>query len=159
VVKAVTHEEVDFETLGGAAVHVNRSGVAHFSAENEDAIFDNIRWLLSFLPSNNLASSPYVVPSDDPARPNQALSEIVPQDPQKPYDIREVIQEIVDSGEFLEVQESYAQNIVIGFARMNGNPVGIVANQPLVLAGVLDINSRIKPRASSVFATLFTSRC
>jgi len=144
VVKAVTHEEVDFETLGGAAVHVNRSGVAHFSAENEDAIFDNIRWLLSFLPSNNLASSPYVVPSDDPARPNQALSEIVPQDPQKPYDIREVIQEIVDSGEFLEVQESYAQNIVIGFARMNGNPVGIVANQPLVLAGVLDINSSDK---------------
>ncbi len=144
VVKAVTHEDVDFETLGGANVHVNQSGVAHFLAEDENAVFENIRWLLSFLPSNNLTPAPYVVPVDDAHRATDALDEIVPRDPQKPYDMRGVIQEIVDDGEFLEIQENYAQNIVIGLARMDGHPVGIVANQPLVLAGVLDINSSDK---------------
>ncbi len=144
VVKAVTHEDVDFETLGGAEVHVNQSGVAHFSADDEISIFDGIRWLLSFLPSNNLTPPPYVVPTDDPRRETEALNEIVPDKSQKPYDMREVIQEIVDDGEFMEVQENYAQNIIIGFARMDGHPVGIVANQPMVLAGVLDINSSDK---------------
>jgi acetyl-CoA carboxylase carboxyltransferase component len=144
VVKAVTHEDVDFETLGGAEVHVNQSGVAHFSADDEISIFDGIRWLLSFLPSNNLTSPPYVVPTDDPRRETEALNEIVPDKSQKPYDMHEVIQEIVDDGEFMEVQENYAQNIIIGFARMDGHPVGIVANQPMVLAGVLDINSSDK---------------
>ena len=144
VIRTVTHEDVDFETLGGAGVHTSQSGVAHFMAEDEDAAFDSIRWLLSFLPSNNLTPPPYVVPSDDPARDTSALSEIVPADPQKPYDMRAVIQEIMDDGEFMEVQESYAQNIIIGFARLDGHPVGIIANQPMVLAGVLDINSSDK---------------
>ncbi len=144
VVRAVTHEDVDHETLGGADVHVSLSGVAHFLTENEDAVFRNIRWLLSFLPSNNLTPPPYVEPADKPNRVTKELEELVPSDPQKPYDMRDVIREIVDGGEFLEVQESYAQSILIGFARMNGYPVGIVANQPMVLAGVLDINSSDK---------------
>lgn len=144
VVRTVTHEDVDFETLGGSGVHINKSGVAHFLSEDENAAFDQIRWLLSFLPSNNLTPPPYVVPSDDARRETEALSRIVPEDPQKPYDIREVIQEVVDDGEFMEVQESYAQNLIIGFARLDGHPVGIIANQPMVLAGVLDINSSDK---------------
>ncbi len=144
VVRAVTHEDVDAETLGGAAVHVNQSGVAHFIADDEAAVFENLRWLLSFLPSNNLTPPPYVVPADDPHRATEALNNIVPDDPQKPYDMRMVIQEIVDDGEFMEVQENYAQNILVGFARLNGHPIGVVANQPLVLAGVLDINSSDK---------------
>ena len=114
------------------------------SREDEDAIFDKIRWLLSYLPSNNLTPPPYIVPADDPQRTTEALAEIVPDDPQKPYDMREVIAELVDDGEFMEVQENYAQNIIIGFGRLNGHPVGIVANQPMVLAGVLDINSSDK---------------
>ena len=144
VVRAVTHEDVDFETLGGASVHVGQSGVAHFAAEDESAIFDSIRWLLSYLPSNNLSAPPYVVPADDPQRATKTLLEIVPQDPQKPYDMHAVIQEIADDGEFMEVQEGYAQNILIGFARLDGYPIGIVANQPMILAGVLDINSSDK---------------
>ena len=144
VVRAVTHEDVDFETLGGASVHIEKSGVAHFMANDEDAVFEHIRWLLSFLPSNNLNPPPYIPPSDDAHRETDALEKIVPLEPKKPYDMHEVIQEIVDIGEFIEVQENYAQNIIIGFARMNGHPVGIVANQPLVLAGVLDINSSDK---------------
>ena len=144
VVRAVTHEDVDFETLGGASVHLSKSGVAHFSDENEGALLDKIRWLLSFLPSNNLNAAPYVEASDDPKRSCETLANLVPLDAQKPYDMREVIAEIADDSEFLEVQEDYAQNIVIGFARLNGYPVGIVANQPIVLAGVLDINSSDK---------------
>lgn len=144
VVRAVTHEDVDFETLGGASVHVEKSGVAHFIADDENAVFDHIRWLLSYLPSNNLNPPPHIPPSDDAHRETEALEQVVPIEPQKPYDMREVIQEVVDSREFMEVQENYAQNIIIGFARMDGHPVGIVANQPLVLAGVLDINSSDK---------------
>jgi len=144
VVRTVTHEDVDFETLGGAAVHLNQSGVAHFGGEDESSIFEKIRWLLSFLPSNNLTPPPFTVPADDPQRTTEPLNKIVPNEPQKPYDMHAVIQEIVDDGEFLEVQESYAQNIIIGFARMDGYPVGFVANQPMVLAGVLDINSSDK---------------
>jgi acetyl-CoA carboxylase carboxyltransferase component len=144
VVKAVTHEDVDFETLGGASVHAGQSGVAHFISEDEDTLFNQMRWLLSYLPSNNLTPPPYIVPADDPQRTTEALNEIVPTDPQKPYDMREVIAELVDDGEFMEVQENYAQNIIIGFGRLDGHPVGIVANQPMVLAGVLDINSSDK---------------
>lgn len=144
VVRAVTHEDVDFETLGGASVHLSQSGVAHFSDDSEEGLLDKIRWLLSFLPSNNLTPAPYVEPSDDPRRACTALNEIVPLDAQKPYDMRAVIAEIVDDGEFLEVQEEYAANIVIGFARLNGHTVGVVANQPMMLAGVLDINSSDK---------------
>ena len=144
VVRAVTHEDVDFETLGGADVHLAKSGVAHFTDEEEGALLDKIRWLLSFLPSNNLTPAPYVKPADDPRRLCDVLKDVVPEDPQKPYDIRDVIREIADDGEFMEVQEEYAQNIVIGLMRLNGYPVGVVANQPMVLAGVLDINSSDK---------------
>ncbi len=144
VVRAVTHEDVDFETLGGADVHLGKSGVAHFTDEDEDALLAKIRQLLTYLPSNNLTPAPYVKPGDEPHRTCEVLKQTVPLDPQKPYDIRDVIREIADDGEFMEVQEEYAQNIVIGFTRLNGFPVGVVANQPMVLAGVLDINSSDK---------------
>lgn len=144
VVKAVTHEDVTFETLGGSAVHLRKSGVAHFSEENEEALLEKIRTLLSYLPSNNLTPAPFIVPSDDARRSCDVLETIVPPDPQKPYDMHSVIHEIVDKGDFLEVQEEYAQNIIVGFSRLNGHTVGVVANQPLVLAGVLDINSSDK---------------
>ena len=144
VVKAVTHEDVTFETLGGSAVHLRKSGVAHFSEENEEALLEKIRTLLSYLPSNNLTPAPFIVSSDDARRSCDVLETIVPPDPQKPYDMHSVIHEIVDKGDFLEVQEEYAQNIIVGFSRLNGHTVGVVANQPLVLAGVLDINSSDK---------------
>ena len=144
VVKAVTHQEVSFDQLGGAAIHREQSGVAHFTAPDEETLLSNVRWLLSFLPANNLTPPPYLPPSDDPQRTLPELAQIVPADPQQPYDVRSVIEALVDGGEFLEVQSEYAANLVIGFARMDGYPVGIVANQPLHLAGVLDINSSDK---------------
>jgi acetyl-CoA carboxylase carboxyltransferase component len=139
VVKAVTHEEVDFSSLGGAGVHSAKSGVAHFTAPDEESLLAQVRYLLSFLPSNNLTPPPYVQPDDDPARPTPELEEIVPRDAQKSYDVHAVIESIVDGGEFLEVQPEFARNLVIGFARMDGHPVGVVANQAGYLAGVLDI--------------------
>ena len=139
VVKAVTHEEVDFSSLGGAGVHSAKSGVAHFTAPDEESLLTQVRYLLSFLPSNNLTPPPYVQPDDDPARPTPELEEIVPRDAQKSYDVHAVIESIVDGGEFLEVQPEFARNLVIGFARMDGYPVGVVANQAGYLAGVLDI--------------------
>jgi acetyl-CoA carboxylase carboxyltransferase component len=139
VVKAVTHEEVDFSSLGGAGVHSAKSGVAHFTAPDEESLLAQVRYLLSFLPSNNLTPPPYVQPDDDPARPTPELEEIVPRDAQKSYDVHAVIESIVDGGEFLEVQPEFARNLVIGFARMDGYPVGVVANQAGYLAGVLDI--------------------
>ena len=144
VVKAVTHQEVSFDQLGGAAIHRELSGVAHFTAPDEETLLSNVRWLLSFLPANNLTSPPYQPPSDDPTRALPEWAQIVPADPQQPYDVRSVIEALVDGREFLEVQSEYAANLVIGFARMDGYPVGIVANQPLHLAGVLDINSSDK---------------
>jgi acetyl-CoA carboxylase carboxyltransferase component len=144
VVKAVTHQEVSFDQLGGAAIHREQSGVAHFTAPDEETLLANVRWLLSFLPSNNLTPPPYQPSSDDPQRTLPGLAQIVPTDPQQPYDVRDVIEALVDGGEFMEVQSEYAANLVIGFARMDGYPVGIVANQPLHLAGVLDINSSDK---------------
>jgi acetyl-CoA carboxylase carboxyltransferase component len=144
VVKAVTHQDVTFDQLGGAAIHREQSGVAHFTAPDEETLLSNVRWLLSFLPANNLTPPPYLPPSDDPQRSLPELAGIVPTDPQQPYDVRSVIEALVDGGEFLEVQSEYAANLVIGFARMDGYPVGIVANQPLHLAGVLDINSSDK---------------
>lgn len=139
VIQAVTHEEVDVEELGGAAVHAQRSGVAHFTAPDEEAVLAQVRWLLSYLPSNNLTPPPAVTPEDDPQRPTPELAELVPQDPQKPYDVRGVIERLVDEEEFLEVQPAYAPNLVVGFARLDGETVGFVANQPAYLAGVLDI--------------------
>ena len=144
VVRAVTHEDVDFDTLGGADVHHQKSGVAHLTAADEDAIFTQVRWLLSYLPPNNLTPPPAVSVTDDPKRPIDELLEIVPDDPQKPYDVHGVIEQIVDDREFLEIQPDYARNLVVGFARLDGQPIGVVANQPDYLAGVLDINASDK---------------
>jgi acetyl-CoA carboxylase carboxyltransferase component len=144
VVKAVTKENVSVEELGGAAVHNKKSGVAHFMAENDEEALLLLRKLLSYLPQNNIESPP-VVPSDDPVnRMDDALNFIVPDDPNRPYEMKEVILRVVDNEEFLEVHQHWAQNIVVGFARMNGRTVGIVANQPNYLAGGLDINASVK---------------
>lgn len=144
VVKAVTHEDVTFEELGGAAVHSEISGVCHLAADSEADALYLVRKLLSYIPQNNLEDPPFVPPVDDPLRMEEALDEIIPDDPQKPYDMREVIRLVVDDGIFFEIQEYFAPNIVIGFARLGGHSVGVVANQPAVLAGVLDIKSSEK---------------
>jgi len=144
VVKTVTHEEVDFERLGGADVHGETSGVAHFVHDSELESLTAIRTLLSYLPANNLESPP-VRPCADPAdRREEALLDAVPDNPTKPYDILDVVGRVVDSGEFFEVHRGFAGNLVTGFARLGGRPVGIVANQPAVLAGVLDISASLK---------------
>ncbi|MEW6231819.1 MAG: acyl-CoA carboxylase subunit beta [Chloroflexota bacterium] len=144
VVRAVTHEDVTFETLGGAMVHNAQSGVAHFVAEDEQECLATIRRLLSFIPQNNLEDPPRFEPSDDPLRMDQELDQVIPDSPIKPYEMRDIIHRVVDHGDFLEVQEHWAQNIVVGFARLGGRSVGVVAQQPNVLAGVLDINSAVK---------------
>ncbi|MGC9467041.1 MAG: acyl-CoA carboxylase subunit beta [Anaerolineae bacterium] len=144
VIKAVTHEEVDFEHLGGAGVHGEVSGVAHFVSGDEETALARVRWLLSFLPQNNLASPPFLPTGDDPARTTSELAEMVPTDSQCPYDVRDVIEALVDDGEFLEVHAAYAQNLVVGFVRMEGHPVGVVANQPETLAGVIDLDASDK---------------
>ena len=144
VIKAVTHEEVTFEDLGGGLVHNATSGVAHFLAASEPECLHLTRRLLGFLPSNNLDDPPVVSTGDSPQRMDRELDTIVPEQPNRPYDMREVIRHVVDNGDFLEVQEHWAQNIVTGFARMNERSVGIVAQQPTVLAGVLDIDSSTK---------------
>jgi len=144
VIKAVLGQKVTFEELGGALVHNQKSGVAHFMVKSEEECMQLIRTLLSYLPSNNMEDPPVVNTGDDPNRMDAELAEIIPDDPDKPYDVREVIHHVVDNGEFLEVQPLWAPNIVIGFARLNGRTVGIVANQPLYYAGALDINSSIK---------------
>jgi acetyl-CoA carboxylase carboxyltransferase component len=144
VIKAVTGEDVTLEQLGGAAVHNQTSGVAHFYAASEAETLAQVRRLLSFLPNNNLDEAEFVYTEDDVARQNEELLAIVPEDPNRPYDVHEVVASIVDNGDFMEVQAAYAQNIVIGFARINGRVVGIVANQPKVLAGSLDINASDK---------------
>jgi propionyl-CoA carboxylase beta chain len=144
VVKTVTHEEVSFEELGGAGVHSEVSGVCHVAVDNEADALYLIRKLLSYLPQNNMEDAPFIANGDDPLRMADALDNIIPDDPGKPYDIKDVIHLIVDDGQFLEVHEAYAANIVIGFARLGGHSIGIVANQPAVLAGVLDINSSEK---------------
>jgi acetyl-CoA carboxylase carboxyltransferase component len=144
VIKAVTHEEVDFDSLGGAVVHSEKSGVAHFTAPDEESVFQQIRWLLSYLPPNNMTPPPDISSTDDPLRMVPEMETLVPIDPQQPYDIKSVIEALADGGEFLEVQQDYAENIVVGFARLDGQPVGFVANQPGYLAGVLDINASDK---------------
>ena len=144
VVKTVTGEVVTQEELGGAAVHAAKSGVAHFTAENEQDGIRKIRDLLSFLPSNNREEAPFVETSDPAGRVDDALNDIIPDNPNKPYDMYKVIGSIVDDGRFLEIHKSWAKNIIVGFAHMNGRSVGIVANQPKILAGVLDINASRK---------------
>lgn len=144
VVKAVTHEEVTQEELGGASVHSEKSGVCHVAADSEADTLYLIRKLMSYLPQNNMEDSPAAPTTDDPLRMEEALNSLVPDDANKPYDIKEVIRHIVDDGNFFEIHENYAANIVVGFARLGGQSVGIVANQPAVLAGVLDIDASEK---------------
>lgn len=144
VVKTVTHEEVSFEELGGASVHAEKSGVCHITADTEADTLFLIRKLLSYLPQNNLEDPPYRPTRDDPLRRESALDNLIPNDPSKPYDMKEVIRLIVDEGHFYEIHENFAPNIVVGFSRLGGHSIGIVANQPAVLAGVLDINASEK---------------
>src|ERR671912_1580198 len=144
VIKTVTGEEVEFEELGGANSHMTKSGVAHFACEDEDACLEDTRYLLSFLPQNNLDAPSRVAPSDDPFRMDAELDSVVPDNANKPYDMRDVVRLVVDDGEFFEVHEHYAQNIVCGFSRLNGWTVGVVGNQPRSLAGVLDIDASAK---------------
>ena len=144
VIKAVTGEEVTHEELGGALAHGGRSGVAHFVLDSEDECLAQVRRLLGFLPSNNMEDPPLVQLQDDPARIDDSLSYIVPDEPNKPYDIRDIVLGVVDAEEFMEVHQDFAPNIVVGFARLNGRAVGIVGNQPSYMAGVLDINASIK---------------
>jgi propionyl-CoA carboxylase beta chain len=144
VIKTVTHEEVTKEELGGAHTHAAKSGVCHLTVANDAACLAAIRELLSYLPSNNLDDPPHAPSSDDPERENPALDAVVPADPNKPYDIKALVSGVVDDGSFFEIHADYARNIVVGFARFAGQPVGIVANQPNYLAGVLDIDASLK---------------
>ncbi len=144
VIKTVTHEEVTKEELGGAVTHNSKSGVAHMIAENDEQAMMMVREMMSFLPLNNMEDPPVQACTDDINREDTHLDDIVPDDPNKPYDMKDIIESVVDNNNFFEIQCQYAQNIIIGFARMAGKPVGIVANQPAHLAGVLDINSSIK---------------
>lgn len=144
VIKTVTHEEVTMNDLGGAMTHNTRSGVAHFVADNDEQVLMMIRELMSFLPSNNMEDPPMQPCTDDIMRQDEKLQNIVPVDPNKPYDMKELITVVIDNHNFFEVMPFYAQNIITGFARLGGRPVGIVANQPAFLAGVLDINSALK---------------
>ena len=144
VIKTVTHEEVSMQELGGAATHNSTSGVAHFAAPNEEECFDSIRELLSFLPSNNMEDPPARPSKDDPRRKDEKLDSIIPDNPNRPYDITEILHSVADENYFYEVQRDFARNIVVGFVRLDGRPVGIVANQPAFLAGVLDIDASTK---------------
>jgi len=144
VIKTVTHEEVTAEELGGADTHNSRSGVAHLEGETEAETLAMVRELLSFMPSNNVDDPPFVPSEDDANRRDPSLDSIVPENPNKPYDMHQVIKPVVDDGYFFEIQPAYGRNIICGFARLGGHSVGIVANQPAVLAGVLDIDASIK---------------
>ncbi len=144
VIKAVTNEEVSFEELGGALTHNSRSGVAHFATEDDLDCIATLRQLLSYLPQNNAEDPPAVVSADDPERRDPELATIVPAEPNQPYDIKAVVTRVMDQGSFLEVHAHFAKNLVVGFARLDGRSIGVVANQPNAMAGVLDINSSIK---------------
>lgn len=144
VVKSVTQEEVTKEDLGGTDIHMTKSGVAHFSAENDIDCINRIRELISYLPGNNMEEPPFVPTLDSPMRPTTELTELIPTNPNQPYDIKKMIFSVADDHRFYEVQEEFGMNIVIGFIRLNGKTVGVVANQPAVLAGTLDINASVK---------------
>ena len=144
VIKSVTAEEVTAEALGGAMTHNSVSGVAHFAAENEDDCIQQIRYLLSFLPSNNMDDAPIVETGDDPSRMDESLNTVIPDNPNAPYNMKDVIRSIVDNGEFYEVHKYFATNIITCFARFDGRSVGIIANQPNVMAGCLDVNASDK---------------
>jgi propionyl-CoA carboxylase beta chain len=144
VIKTVTHEDVPFEQLGGAMTHNATSGVAHFAADSEEQCLEWVKRLLSFVPQNNMEDPPVVQPADDPLRMDEELDSIVPDSPNKPYDMRDIVHHVVDDGDYFEVQEHWAKNITVGFARLDGRTVGIVGQNPAFLAGVLDIDSSIK---------------
>jgi acetyl-CoA carboxylase carboxyltransferase component len=144
VIKTVTHEDVTFEQLGGASVHASKSGVAHFAAENEEDALFLVQQLIDHFPSNNMEDPPMGAAQDDPLRQDTDLDTIVPDNPNKPYDMKIIIKKIVDDGQFIEVHEHWATNILVGFARLGGQPVGVVAQQPAVLAGVLDVDASQK---------------
>ncbi|MBD3158963.1 MAG: methylmalonyl-CoA carboxyltransferase, partial [Candidatus Lokiarchaeota archaeon] len=144
VVKTVTGEEVSFEDLGGAMTHASKSGVAHLVSEDEDHCFEQIRRLLSFIPSNNLEDPPLVDTGHAPDDVDESIDEIVPQDPNKPYDMRDVVSKLVDNGDFFEIHEHWAQNMTVGFARFDGRSVGIVGNNPAHLAGTINIDASDK---------------
>ncbi len=155
VIKAVTGEEVDSETLGGAMVHASRSGCSHFACESDVDAIDQIRELLSYLPSNNLEDPPVAPCSDDPARDCPELDSVVPDDPRKSYDMRTVIASLADDGKFFETHELFATNMIVCFIRMGGMPVGVVANQPMVMAGALDVNASDKATRFIRFCNAF----
>ncbi len=144
VIKATTHEEVTMQDLGGAETHSTRSGVCHLEAPDDEGALLTIRELFSYMPSNNLEDPPFVANNDDPNRRDEALDSIVPENPNKPYEMRDIITRVVDDGHFFEIQKDWAQNILIGFARLGGYSVGVVANQPAYLAGCLDIDASVK---------------
>ncbi len=144
VIKATTHEEVTMQDLGGAETHSTRSGVCHLEAPDDEGALLTIRELFSYMPSNNLEDPPFLANNDDPNRRDEALDSIVPENPNKPYEMRDIITRVVDEGHFFEIQKDWAQNILIGFARLGGYSVGIVANQPAYLAGCLDIDASVK---------------
>jgi len=144
VIKTVTNEEVTFEELGGAMTHATKSGIASFVAENEEDCLAQVRYLMSFLPANNLEDPPAYSPTDDPDRRDESLNTLIPDSAKTPYDMHDVIRKVIDDGEFFEVLPLYAMNILIGFARMDGRTIGVVANQPKVLAGTLDYDSSEK---------------
>jgi propionyl-CoA carboxylase beta chain len=144
VVKTVTGEEVTFEDLGGARTHATRSGVAHLTSPDERSLIEDCRYLLSFLPQSNEQGPPWEPPSDPPSRESEELDRLIPDEATRPYDMHDVIRPVVDDGEFFEIHERWAENLICGFARLGGHSVGIVANQPRALAGVLDIDSSIK---------------
>jgi acetyl-CoA carboxylase carboxyltransferase component len=144
VVRTVTHEDIDAESLGGASVHTSRSGVAHLAAHDEAEAMDQVRGLLAHLPQNNLADAPRIESRDPWDRMAPELDDVVPDEPQRPYDMHDVLRRVIDDGELLELQPAWAGNILVGFARLGGRPVGIVAQQPSVLAGALDIDASVK---------------
>jgi acetyl-CoA/propionyl-CoA carboxylase carboxyl transferase subunit len=144
VIKTVTGEEVSFEELGGASTHAQKTGVAHKTFESEEEALDNIRRLLSYVPQNNVEDPPRVDPWDDPARQTDELTDVVPDQPQKPYDMTEVVDSVVDEGSFFEIHDGWARNIVVGFGRLDGHSVGVVANQPRSNAGTLTVDASMK---------------
>ena len=144
VVKTVTHEDVTSEELGGAMVHASKSGVAHFACENEADTITKLKQMMRYIPQNNLEDAPFVECTDSLTREEESLNKIIPENPNQPYDMKDVINAIVDSGSFFEVHEEYAQNILVGFAHLGGRSIGIIGNQPAVMAGVLDSDSSMK---------------
>ena len=141
VIKTVTGEEVTFEELGGAMTHSSISGVSHFASEDEDECFEQIKTLLSYIPQNNLEDPPRIDTGHAPEEVDESIDELIPNDPNKPYDMRDVVRKLADNGEFFEVHSLWAQNMIVGFARFDGRSVGIVGNNPAHLAGTIDINA------------------